>query len=263
MGVLYSIPAAAALVYGALGALFYIRQRKLLYSPTHTDSKGLGNKLFKPWRTATGEFLGYYRPVANPRRVVVFFHGSNGEALDRAWADELVPSKDLLILAEYPGYGARRGSLSEAGILADAQSVIAQVRASWGRNTPVLAMGEGLGSAVSSFLASQKLVERLALISPFSTEEVASKRYRLYPVKWLLKDKYRTDEYLQKADAPLHVVHGTLDEYAPLEHGRKLFHAYSGTAKKLDEVPGFGHKNLDQAILHSPFTSGFRDFIAE
>jgi uncharacterized protein len=262
MGLLLAIVTGSFLVYAAVGAAIYVRQRKLLYSPTHRDAQGLGNKVFKPWR-ADGVFLGYYRPVANPRRVVVFFHGSDGEALDRAWAEELVPTKDLLILAEYPGYGARKGTLSEAALLKDAEGLIATVRKAWGRNTPVLAVGEGLGSAVSSYLASLQLVERLALISPFSTEQVASKRYRLYPVKWLLKDKYPTDEFLQKAQAPLHVVHGTLDEFAPLEHGRALFQAYPGARKKLDEVPGFGHGNLDQAILHSPFTSGFRDFIAE
>ncbi len=251
----------AAVAYLVGGAFLFFQQRKLQYGPTHKDAAARGNKFFKAWRPAQ-EFLGYARLVPHARQVVLFFHGSRGEALDRSWVGELVSEDDSLILVEYPGFGARSGKISEAAILADADRVFiaAQELACGAR---LVVVGEGLGAAVASYLASKHKVDRLALISPFSPDEVASKRYRIYPVKWLMKDRYPTLKFLQSATAPLHIVHGTLDESAPLEQGRAIFQSYPGVQKRLEEVPGFGHSNLDHALLHSPFTSQFRRFLTE
>lgn len=262
MGIFFLVLVVAAVVYGLVGLYLGFRDRKRQYSPTHRDAKGAGQAPFQPWRAESGAFLGYFRPTPSPRRLVVLFHAKDGEALDRVWADELVPAKDLLVLAEYPGYGARAGKISEAAFLADAVELVAQARRTWG-DLPVTAVGEGLGAAVCSYLASLRAVDRLALISPFASEEVAPKRHWFFLTPMVKKDRHATLEYLKSADAPLHVVHGTLDEYVPLEHGRAVVQAYSGARKQLDEVPGCGHANLVQAILHSPFTSRFRDFIAE
>lgn len=265
MGALFvAVFAIAATLYGVTAVVIYFRQRSLQYTPTHKDAQGNGNKKFKPWKDAQGEFLGYFRPTTDPRRIVLFFHGGSGEALDRDWADELVPERDLLVLAEYPGYGARRGgTISEASLIADSEKLVAEAHRTWG-SLPILAVGESLGCAIAARLASTLRVERLALITPFASgEAVAAKHYRYLPVKWMLKDKYRLERHLQTSRVPLHVVHGTLDEYIPLEHGRAVFQAYQGPQKAFDEVPGFGHANIAHAVLHSPFTARFRQFISE
>lgn len=264
MGALFvAVFAVAATLYGFVALVVYFRQRSLQYGPTHKDTQGKGNARFKPWKNARGEFLGYFRPAREPRRIVLFFHGGAGEALDREWADELVPERDLLVLAEYPGYGARAGTISEASLISDSERLVAEARRTWG-SLPILAVGESLGCAIAARLASALKVDRLALITPFASgEAVAAKHYRYLPVKWMLKDKYRLEEHLQASQVPLHVVHGTLDEYIPLEHGRAVFQAYRGTEKSFDEVPGFGHANIAHAVLHSPFTARFRQFISE
>ncbi len=264
MGALFiAVFALAATLYGAMALFLYLRQRSLQYRPTHQDAAGKGNQAFKPWRNPQGELLGYFRPTTEPRRIVLFFHGGAGEALDRAWAAELVPERDLLILAEYPGYGGRSGSISEAAFIADSDKLVDEVHRTWG-DLPILAVGESLGCAIAARLASTLRVDRLALITPFASgDAVAAKHYRYLPVKWMLKDKYCLGEHLQASRVPLHVVHGTLDEYIPLENGRAVFMAYQGTQKAFDEVPGFGHSNIAQAVLHSPFTERFRQFISD
>ncbi len=265
MGALFlAVIAVAATLYGGFGLVLYLKERARRFGPTHKDREGKGSPDFRPWHSSEGaQFLGYFRPVSDARRLVLFFHGNGGEALDRTWAGELVGPKDLLVLVEYPGFGARPGQPKETELLSDAKSIIAEAQRRWG-NLPILAVGEGLGAGAASYLASLGKVERLALISPFASEQAfGSGSSRFFPLAWFLPDSAPTLSFLQQSEVPLHMVHGTLDEFVPLEHGREVFQAYRGARKELDEVPGFGHSNLVHGILHSPFSARFRAFISE
>lgn len=261
--VVLAVLAVIAIFYGAAGVFVYFYQRSRQYRPTHLDPQGRGQGNLRPWRAASGEFLGYFRPAVQPRRLVIFFHGGGGEALDRNWIEELVSPSDLIVLPEYQGYGARRGRFSERQLLPDAENLLTQAQAEWGK-LPVLAVGERLGSAIVAHLAAQGKVDRVALISPFaSSEAIVAPHYRFFPFAWLVRGRLSTVEFAKGSDAPMHMVHGTLDEFIPIHQSQAVFRAYRGTRKAFDEVPGFGGGNLDQAILHSPFTARFREFMAE
>ncbi len=250
VGMFIVILAVAAVIGGLTLLAIRLGQSKRRFAPTHRDAKGLGQAPFVPWRNGD-DFLGYFRAASAPRRLVLFFHGGGGEALDRAWVSELVPEKDLLILVEYQGHGARPGRMDEASVLRDAERLTQLARAKWGE-LPMLAVGEGLGCTVAASLASNRSVDRLALIAPVVS--VAA--------QWPAKEKFNSIPFLRAADVPVHMVQGTLDEFVPLAHGQAVFQAYAGNQKQFDEVPGFGHIGLDHAILHSPFTARFREFIA-
>ncbi len=229
--------------------LVLVRARSNRFRPTHRDSAAQGTKILRPWKTEPGHFCGYFRSPSSPRRLVLFFHDSSGEALDWEWLDELVPLRDALFLVEYPGFGARKasGKFAPALFQSCAEEAVNLVREKWGSSPPILAIGEGFGASVASYLASEGKVDRLALISPFTASAP-----RL--------GKHSTESLLAKAKAPLHVVQGTLDETGD---ARSAYEAYLGPSKALEEVPGFGRRNLAEAILHSPFSSRFRSFLAE
>lgn len=233
------------------GVFVWYRTSSRKFQPTHRDSSAQGTKLLRPWKNGQGQFHGYFRSPSSPRRLVLFFHAAHGEALDWDWLDELVPLKDALVLVEYPGFGGRAavGPFVPALFQKCAEEAVGFAREKWGSELPILAIGEGFGASVASFLASQGKVDRLALISPFTAE---APRFG--------KKKHSTESLLAKANAPLHVVQGTLDETV---QGRTAFDTYSGPSKAIEEVPGFSHRNLAEAILHSPFSSRFRAFLAE
>lgn len=257
----FGVVGLLAASYAAILYWCYRNQRRLMYAPTQRDGKGRGSRAFAPFRTDSGEFLGYLRECRSPKRAVIFFHGNGGEALDREWIGEIVPNDQLLILAEYPGYGARPGDASEASILADADRLLDQVHHRWGK-LPITAIGESLGSGVACGLAGKKKVERVALIAPFSSaRDVAIKFYPLLPVRWLLRDSFDCVAKVRTAEAPLHIIHGTLDEVVPISLGRKLFENYPAEKKEFTEIPGFGHNQFEDAVVHSPFAHRFREFI--
>lgn len=250
---------AAAYLGGAIAIA--MRQRAAL-APTHRDPQGAGDATFQPWRAPHGEFLGYFRDAEQPRRLVLFFHGAGGEALDRAWVSEVVPAQDVLVLAEYPGFGACPGRATDANWLAQAEKLVEEARDRWG-GIETLAVGENLGCSVVAGLAEKGKVDRIAMISPFpSGSALTPGVYRFFPSGWRRGRRLNVEAPLQTVKSPLQIVHGTLDARVPVHQGRAVFQAYTGPHKGFEEVPGFDHTNMDQAVLHSPFTSRFREFLA-
>lgn len=259
--VLFSVFLVGGGSYLLVALYFYLNQRRFEYFPTTEDAKGEGGAGFEAWRSSEGEFLGYWRPTDKPKRLVILFHGNGGEALHRSWIAELLPSDQLVFLAEYPGYGAKEGKPDQASILAAALRSYDSLTARW--KLPVTLVGESLGSAVACYVASERSVEQLALISPLpSVTALAAYHYPFFPVGLLLKDTFNTKAWIPKVKVPLHVIHGTLDEIVPVKFGRQLFDSYSGTQKEFIEIPGFGHNNIVDAITDSPFAEKFRMFIS-
>lgn len=247
-----------ACVYLTVAVFIFVNQRRLQYNPSRRDVTGEGGADFEALRDDLGQFLGYWRPAEKPRRVVICFHGNGGEAIDRAWLTEIVPPQDILVLAEYPGYGARPGAPTQKSLFQSAEQLVDLAVKRW--NAPITVVGESLGSGVAIYIASRKPIARLALISPFDSGiEIAKFRYPWLPVGLLMKDKFPSVEYARQCKVPMRIVHGTMDETVPIASGKKLFEAYKGEDKKFCEIPGFGHANLPDAIVDSPFSESFRE----
>lgn len=260
LGFLVIVLVALAGIALAAAAAF---QRQLQYFPTRNDADGRGDGTFQPWRDAAGIFWGYVRGSPSPRRVVLFFHGNGGEALDRAWVGRWIDDPGVvLILVEYPGYGAKAGSPTEEALYRDAEMAFDRAAREW-FGIPVTVVGESLGSAVAAYLASRRPVDRIALISPLSSAvDVGRKHYPYLPVKWLLIDRFPASDHVLKAKAPLFVVHGSEDEIVPPELGRRVFDAYPSPQKRFLELPRVGHNDIAEAILSAPEAKPFEEFVA-
>ena len=257
----------SALIVLTLVGVFYLSlcifvfsiQRRLQYHPSFRDSKGEGRDQWKPIYEK-GEFLGYRAGPEKPARVAIVLHGNAGEALDRTWYQSLFTDDTLVVLGEYPGFGASAGELSQEAIFRRALEIHDWAEQSY--RVPISVVGESLGSGSATYLAVQRTVDRVALISPFSSAaDVAKLRFGFLPIAWLMKDPFPSIKYITDVKAPLHIIHGTLDEVIPLSMGRKLFEAYGGESGAFSELPGFGHSNMADGILDSPFADKFRDFL--
>jgi len=211
--------------------------------------------------TAVGTFLGYVRAVPEPKKVLLYFHGNAGEALQRTWLERLDPQRQMtIVLAEYPGFGGRKGIATEDAIFASSLEIYDEVKVRY--DVPVTVFGESLGTGVASYLASQRPIESLALAAPFtSAVDVASQTLWYFPVRPIMRDRFNSRKYLADVKVPLHIIHGVDDTLIPIEHARRLHEAYTGTDKALDEIPGFGHNDLQQAILFSQEAEEFRAFL--
>ncbi len=247
--------------YFLMVILMFFGQRAMMYFPTHYDVPPRGVLPFEPWLNQHREFLGYVRSGTAPKRVVVFFHGNAGEALDRSWLNELVASPDVaVVLAEHPGYGAKPGSANEESLIDAGHRLLEATRLRW--KAPITILGESLGTGVACAVAGDAGVDRLALISPFaSTLDVARRNFgHLLPTSLLLKDTYRSDLRLQGLRVPLQIIHGIDDDVVPIASGQLLFQGYAGP-KQLTLIRGAKHNDMVPFLLKAREAEDFRRFV--
>lgn len=212
-------------------------QRNLIYFPSRASADALVGRAagigLQAWRAADGATIGWKPATSrNARHRMLVFHGNAGYALDR---DYFVKGLQALgdewevFLFEYPGYGAREGTPSEATFKAAAAQALESLLAADSR--PVFILGESLGSGVASYLAATfpEQLAGLLLVTPFSSlVDVAARHYPFLPVRFLLSERYDSIQALSHYRGPVAFLLAGRDEIVTTELGRQLHDSYSG-----------------------------------
>ncbi|NNJ92505.1 MAG: alpha/beta hydrolase, partial [Gammaproteobacteria bacterium] len=106
-------------------------------------------------------------------------------------------------------------------------------------------IGRSLGSGIATYLAAHREIDKLVLITPFdSVESLAQARYSLYPVSLLLKDKYRSIDWVKKIDSPTLILLAELDFVVPAEHSQRLIEHFLEQLITVKTFKGLGHNNI-------------------
>ena len=241
--------AAVGLYCGVL-ALMYVFQRAMMYFPDATRvapaQAGLPRAAEVTFASSDGEKLfAWYVPPDAGKPLVIYFQG-NAEGLAArvgrfTW---LTADGTGLLALCYRGYGGSSGTPSEDGLIRDAEAAYGFAR----ERTParrIVLFGESLGTAVAVALAAGHDVAAVILDAPFtSAAEVGAAAYPFAPVRWLMKDKFRSDERIGRVSAPLLVMHGEQDRIVPIRFAEKLF-ALAREPKRFVRFPQGGHVDLD------------------
>ena len=223
----------------ALGVFIMLTalQRQLIYFPDKAQAdelSGLASRMgLQAWRDNAGEAIGWRTPGdPSARYRMLVFHGNAGYALNRGYfvtGLRALGNQWDVFLFEYPGYGAREGTPSEASFQAAATQALEALLAADSR--PVFITGESLGSGVASFLASKfpDDVAGLLLVTPFSSlVDVAAHHYPFLPVRTLLTERYDSREALAHYGGPVAFLLAGRDEVVTRELGQQLYDSYSG-----------------------------------
>ena len=111
----------------------------------------------------------------------------------------------------------------------------------------IVYFGESFGAAVAAELAVVHPPAALILRSPFTTlAEVGGHHYPSLPVRWLLRDRFSTIDFVRHVRAPTLVIAGDRDDVVPADQSRRVFDAAAGP-KELVIVPGADHN--DEALF--------------
>ena len=237
--------------YGAMVASGYFAQRSLLYFPDRTRTPpaqaGLPEAEEVVLETFDGEkLIAWYVPAAEGKPVILYLHGNGGALVHRVRRFRgLIAGGNGLVALSYRGYGGSSGSPTEEGLLSDAAAAYAFAVARYPSNR-IAVFGESLGTGLAISLAAEKPVARVILQAPYtSIVEIAAAAYPFLPVRFLLKDRYRSDERVGGVSAPVLVIHGERDRVVPIEYGERLY-ALIRAPKKFVRFPEGGHADLDQ-----------------
>ncbi len=244
----------ALLVYLGFGAFLYAFQRALIYRPTPAVAAAGYERITVP---SGAEQLSVWR--VNPGRApATIYFGGNAEAV-LGNADEFgrwFPDRTAY-LVNYRGYGGSTGRPTEAGLYQDALAVFDRVAA---EHSPIAVIGRSLGSGVATYLAVERPVGRLVLVTPFdSVERIAQELYPLYPMSLLLKDKFDSLTRAKAIDVPTLLLIAAEDQMISIEHARRLAAGIDRRWVEQQIVEGADHFNIS---YRPGYRSALTDFFA-
>ena len=108
----------------------------------------------------------------------------------------------------------------------------------------VILYGESLGSAIAIEMATRYNFKALILEAPFtSIYDLALKRYKIYPLNFLILDKFNNYLKINKVNSPILIISGKKDEIVPHKHSIQLYNKANEpkTSLFIDEAM---HNNL-------------------
>lgn len=241
---------ALVVVCFAVSILAYFRQEKMIYFPRRISRSALADRAqqlgLTLWLGDSADYQGLTGEDVSGqlRGVVIIFHGNAGSAVDRYYyVAELQRLGYRVVLYEYPGYGARSGTLGEAVFVADAARAVRAATEEFGG--PLYVLGESLGCGIASAIAGMKdiAVKGVVLITPWDTlPNLAQDIYWFLPVKRLIRDRYDNIENLRDFKGPIAVIMAGEDEVIPNKRTKRLYESLP-ESKRLWILQGVGHND--------------------
>ena len=226
-------------LYLALCLALFIFQRNLIYFPQPAAIDAPETQL--TLSVADAQVNVTVRPHDGPNALIYF--GGNAEDVSRNLPEfsQAFPDHALYLL-HYRGFGGSTGSPSEEAIARDALTLFDKV---YDSHPNIAVVGRSLGSGVAVRLASQRPAARLILITPYdSLEDIAKRQYPIFPVKWLLKDKFESWKYAAHITIPTLLLAAEQDEVIPRGSTEKLYGHFAKGVATLKVIPDAGHNSI-------------------
>jgi pimeloyl-ACP methyl ester carboxylesterase len=242
--------------------LLLLFQQFLIYHPRRYSADAFARYPFLiplGYTTAQGRQQAYYSqqsvyPVQLPHRLWIVFPGNASRALD--WVDFLNPppdSRDGFLLIDYPGYGECEGSPSPVAIQASADGAFACLAQSLHSQPEILEkhinlLCQSIGCATGLNFAVGHPVDRIILLSPFTSLREMAQRMVGWPLCWLLLHNFDNRVRLRELAARQHppkvmIFHGDADTTVPIAMGRQLASMFPGMIS-FREIPGAEHNTI-------------------
>ena len=233
--------------------ILFVFQIKLIYFPEKysiEQQQVLAERLkLKLW-PSEDNYLGLLSKSANTtyKGTIIVFHGNAGSAINRIYYSQALEKLGYrVILAEYPGYGARDGFPSETTMISNGIETLKRALNDFG--DPIFLWGESLGSGVvGGIMQTGRIqVKGLVLVAPFdSLANVAQHYYWFFLAKWLIRDEFNNIKNLQNYQGSIAILLADEDEIIPNKYSLTLFDSLH-SRKQLWTFKNAGHNNLPLA----------------
>ena len=217
------------LIYFAITVVVYLFQRKLLYHPFSPQITGKGlihNFETINFKTSDNfELKGWFHLKNSNKKTILFLHGNAGNLDNRIDKLNFLGNMDInFLIISWRGYSGNPGNPSETGLYKDALGGIEWLNKKGISNDRIILYGESLGTAITTEVAQNENFAGIILEAPFtSMVDMGQKIYPIFPVKFLLKDKYETKKKINNIKFPILVMHGKKDKIVPFYMGEKIY----------------------------------------
>lgn len=242
-------------VYLALTGILYLMQRNLLYYPTDAPAQRSGTDI-----TLNSDGLALKIDTANlsASSAILYFGGNAESAFHSLQQMQPLLGDNALYFMNYRGYGGSEGVPTEAGLYQDALALYDYAAEN---HQQIRLIGRSLGTGLVTWIASQREVVQIVLISPYdSIAGVAAGHYPLFPVKWLIKDKFDSYSRAKDITSPALILAARDDRVVPLKHTQRLIEGMTRSEKTVLIFDEVDHNSIDMA---PGYEAAIADFMAQ
>ena len=238
-------------LYIFFGFLLYFFQLRIIFNtygkPNSPEYYSLEKTKEIYIKTADNiSLLAWFHEGDKSMPILVYFHGNSFDIGERAYRIKRYNDAGFsTLLVSWRGFSGNLGNPTENNLYLDGRATI-----DWILNNThykiqdIINYGESLGSGVAVELNLKYNFLCTILEAPFtSIADVANKRYKIYPTKYLVKDKFDNLSKIDQIKSPFLIISGLRDEVVPHFHSKLLFNKANNPKKSLfiDEAM---HNNL-------------------
>jgi pimeloyl-ACP methyl ester carboxylesterase len=228
-----------AAIYLLMTAYLYVFQRKLIFYPVAHDADFSAREI-----TFDNDGTRLHGWVLNPDqdKALIYFGGNSELLTHRSEYFEDVFSDYSVYLVNYRGYGKSQGSPSEVMLFSDALVIHDRLRE---QHRSITAYGRSLGSGIAVYLASQRPLEKLILLTPYdSIAAVGQAVYPLFPIRYLIKDRFDSVSRAASIRIPVLIASAEHDREIPLAHTLALRERFQQASVVYLQISGAAHNDI-------------------
>lgn len=243
------------ILYVAVGVWAYFYSEGLIFVP-QASSYEWNPELLTLKIPQDVKIKALYLPNPKAQYTILYSHGNAEDLGDIRTTLELLRQMGFAVFSyDYPGYGMSTGKPSEQGAYQAVDTAYNYLTQQL--NIPphqIIAYGRSLGGGPSVDLASRQPVAGLVLESTFVSTFRVKIDVPLYPF-----DKFPNLSKIPLIKVPVLVIHGTVDQVIPFNHGQRLFAAIK-TPKLSFWVEGADHNDVSE-IAGDRFEQKLKEFV--
>jgi fermentation-respiration switch protein FrsA (DUF1100 family) len=239
-------------IYLLISAYLYLFQRKLLYYPVLLDPDFQAREII-----IDNDGVKLHGWILNPGKTqAVIYFGGNSELIShRSEYFETIFADYSVYLINYRGYGKTEGEPTEAALFSDALAIYDHISKA---QSAITAYGRSLGSGVAVYLAANRPLEQLILLTPYdSIAEVAQNLYPWFPVQFLIKDRFDSASRAPDIIVPVLIASAELDRQIALQHTLALRQRFTHARVEYQQIAGAAHNDIINFPQYRSIVEGF------
>lgn len=246
---------------------FYFYQDDLLFfsQPIESESIAKINNDYKnveniKIKTSDGNALSgwFVKNSKLEKSPLIIYFGGNAEEVSHLIYESDNVSGWSLALTNYRGYGLSTGKPNEKNLFSDALNIYnyyskrEDVDAS-----KIVVMGRSVGTGVAVYLAANREVEKVILVTPYdSMISVAKNHYSFLPISLILRNRFDSISRVPHINVPMLALIADNDTTIPPQLAKRLVDKWRGKCT-MQIIKGADHNSISQKILYWKYINEF------
>ena len=227
--------------YIGFGLTLFVLQRKFLYFPQPPSP--VGNVAEVSFNTDGEQLRGWVVNEGRPKALM--YYGGNAENIENniAFFEAVLPTYSVYLIP-YRGYGNSTGHPTEEHLYHDALYIFDQVKVN---HEQLSLMGRSLGSGVATYVAVNRQIDKLILVTPFdSVVNIAKSVYWMFPVSLLIKDKFQSIDRVKNITAKTYIFIAENDRVIPRARTEQLIAQFTEQLRETFLITDADHNDISQ-----------------